>query len=72
LSIGGGVAANSLLRKELSSLQDIETSFPSMQLCTDNGAMIAALAYHYLIDGKTSSLEESASARVTEFKKSHL
>lgn len=72
LSIGGGVAANSLLRKELSSLPDIETSFPSMQLCADNGAMIAALAYHYLIDGKTSSLEESASARVTEFKKSHL
>jgi N6-L-threonylcarbamoyladenine synthase len=71
LAAGGGVAANSLLRKELKNLHGVEVAIPSMQLCTDNGAMIAALAYRYLVDGKTSSLDITASARVTAFKKSY-
>ena len=71
LAAGGGVAANSLLRSELKQLQGIEVAFPSMKLCTDNGAMIAALAYHYLSDGVQSSLDFTASARVTAFKKTY-
>ena len=71
LAAGGGVAANSLLRYELEQLKDIEVAIPSMQLCTDNGAMIAGLAYRYLTDGKFSPLDITASARVTAFKKSY-
>lgn len=73
LSVGGGVAANSYLRSELLGLREggYEVAFPSLKLCTDNGAMIAALAYHYLRDGITSDFTESASARVTAFKKQY-
>ena len=71
LAAGGGVAANSLLRSELKKLEGIEVSFPSMKLCTDNGAMIAGLAYRYLADGIRSPLDTTASARVTAFKKSY-
>ena len=39
LAAGGGVAANSLLREQLSSLEGVDVAFPSMKLCTDNGAM---------------------------------
>ena len=42
--VAGGVAANQYLRKELLSMEDkynCEFYFPSMKLCTDNGAMIA-------------------------------
>ena len=48
-----------------------EVSFPALKLCTDNGAMIAALAYEYLKDGVRSDFYESASARVTAFKKQY-
>jgi len=73
ISAGGGVAANSLLRSELTDLEKggYEVAFPSLKLCTDNGAMIAALAYKYLQDGIRSDYSESASARVSAFKKSY-
>lgn len=71
VSAGGGVAANSLLRHELKELEKggYTVSFPSLKLCTDNGAMIAGLAYRYLIDGHSDDLNVSASARVKAFKK---
>ncbi len=73
ISAGGGVAANSYLRSELLALREggYEVSFPSLKLCTDNGAMIAALAYRYLRDGIHSELTEAPSARVTAFKKQY-
>ncbi len=73
ISAGGGVAANSYFRSELMAFEEggYEVSFPSLKLCTDNGAMIAALAYEYLKDGKRSDFYESASARVTAFKKQY-
>ncbi|MCY1152155.1 MAG: tRNA (adenosine(37)-N6)-threonylcarbamoyltransferase complex transferase subunit TsaD [Sphaerochaetaceae bacterium] len=71
VSAGGGVAANSLLRAELKNLEKggYSVTFPSLKLCTDNGAMIAGLAYSYLKDGYRDEYNISASARVSAFKK---
>ncbi|MDO8336576.1 MAG: tRNA (adenosine(37)-N6)-threonylcarbamoyltransferase complex transferase subunit TsaD [Candidatus Saccharibacteria bacterium] len=44
--IAGGVAANRELREQLSKHLSIEINYPPMELCTDNAAMIAALAYY--------------------------
>ena len=41
--LAGGVAANSLLRKTLQEQLPCPLSVPDVKLCTDNGAMIAAL-----------------------------
>jgi N6-L-threonylcarbamoyladenine synthase len=41
LAIGGGVAANRVLRTRLAEL-DVELDLPAMELCTDNAAMIAS------------------------------
>jgi N6-L-threonylcarbamoyladenine synthase len=66
---GGGVSANRYLRKTLTEDESLETYFPSMRLCTDNGAMIAALGYHMLERGERSSLNLNAAARVSGFRK---
>lgn len=51
LVVGGGVIANSALRKrleEITSQRGISLSYPKpMWLCTDNAAMIAAAAHFY-------------------------
>ena len=47
--ISGGVAANSELRKQLKSElkeKDIPLYYPELKLCTDNAAMIGAVAYY--------------------------
>ncbi len=49
LLVGGGVAANSDLRKQLNQAalkHDISVHFPPMSLCIDNAAMIAGLGFH--------------------------
>lgn len=66
---GGGVAANSYLRKRLGDEKNVEVFFPSLKLCTDNGAMIAGLGYHYLQRGDESGLDLKAEARVSRFKR---
>jgi N6-L-threonylcarbamoyladenine synthase len=43
LAVGGGVAANALLRSRLQEL-DVELDLPPLALCTDNAAMIASAA----------------------------
>jgi N6-L-threonylcarbamoyladenine synthase len=51
LVVGGGVAANSTLRKTLTAAaekQGIAVFFPPLSLCIDNAAMVAGLAYRYL------------------------
>lgn len=48
ITVAGGVAANSLLRKELEKQGQeagIEVYYPPLALCTDNAAMIAAAGY---------------------------
>jgi len=66
---GGGVAANSRLRSMLAERKDLNCIFPPLKLCTDNGAMIAGLGYHYLMRGDTSPLNITASARIPQFKR---
>lgn len=61
---GGGVAANSYLRKRLRESKDLQAYYPPEILCTDNGAMIAGLGYEYLKRGRQSGMRESVFARV--------
>lgn len=44
--IAGGVAANQELRRQLTERLPIDITYAPMQLCTDNAAMIASLAYY--------------------------
>lgn len=48
--VGGGVAANRLLRDELVAASSVPVVVPPPALCTDNGAMIAACG-SYLLEG---------------------
>jgi N6-L-threonylcarbamoyladenine synthase len=66
---GGGVAANSYLRSRLAERQDLRCVFPPLELCGDNGAMIAGIGYQYLTRGDRSPLSVVASARVKGFRK---
>ncbi|MDR1257090.1 MAG: tRNA (adenosine(37)-N6)-threonylcarbamoyltransferase complex transferase subunit TsaD [Spirochaetaceae bacterium] len=66
---GGGVAANSYLRSRLERQDGLNCVFPPNELCGDNGAMVAGLAYRYFQRGDSSPLSAGASARVKEFKR---
>ncbi len=66
---GGGVAANSRLRSMLAEHSEIKCIFPPLKLCTDNGAMIAGVGYHYLKRGETSPITTTASARIPAFRR---
>ena len=68
---GGGVAANSFLRHRLSLQKELHCIFPPLDLCGDNGAMIAGIGYHYLARGDRSPLNTIASSRVEGFKKKY-
>ncbi|MGH3509426.1 MAG: tRNA (adenosine(37)-N6)-threonylcarbamoyltransferase complex transferase subunit TsaD, partial [Nocardioidaceae bacterium] len=56
--IGGGVAANSRLRvllEERASAHGLRVRVPRPGLCTDNGAMVAALGAEYVTRGRQPS-----------------
>ncbi len=66
---GGGVAANSYLRSNLANKKELHCIFPPLELCGDNGAMVAGIGYQYLARGEASPLDLTASARVSVFKR---
>ncbi len=49
--LGGGVAANTHLREEMSHRSPVEVIVPRPGLCTDNGAMIGAAAHFVMKRG---------------------
>jgi N6-L-threonylcarbamoyladenine synthase len=63
LCVGGGVGANSLLRRriaEVSAENDLRAVLPPPDLCTDNAAMVAAAAWWRLRSDGPTSLEVGA------------
>jgi N6-L-threonylcarbamoyladenine synthase len=72
LQIGGGVAANSRLRamaQERCDAAGIELRVPRPGLCTDNGAMVAALGAQMVLKGRPASdlgIPADSSMPVTE------
>jgi N6-L-threonylcarbamoyladenine synthase len=61
--LSGGVAANSLLRKECAELSEsrgIPLYYPGLKLCTDNAAMIAAAGYFSYRSHGASALKITA------------
>ena len=55
--LGGGVAANILLRETMVELSPLPVLVPPPVLCTDNGAMIASCGYFVLRDGGNAGLQ---------------
>ena len=62
IAIGGGVASNNFIREFMkkNAPPGIKIFFPSPELCTDNAAMVACLAYFKIKKGKTSPLSLEA------------
>jgi N6-L-threonylcarbamoyladenine synthase len=61
--LGGGVVANTRLRERMSEAggaEGLRVLYPSLDLCTDNGAMIAAVGAARLARGERSSLDIAA------------
>ena len=73
ISIVGGVAANSRLReraKQDAEPKGIKVCIPSVDLCGDNAAMIAATGYHYLKNRKFSNISDDVYSRI-KMKRQH-
>jgi N6-L-threonylcarbamoyladenine synthase len=67
ITIGGGVAANSGLRKYLNQAAakyNLNVYFPPLKFCTDNAAMIGCAAAAHFNLGHTSSLDLNVQSRM--------
>lgn len=67
IAVGGGVAANSGLRKHLQAAaaeHNIRVIFPDFKFCTDNAAMIGSAAADHLNRGHTSTLSLGVQSRL--------
>ncbi|TVR87821.1 MAG: hypothetical protein EA428_12765, partial [Spirochaetaceae bacterium] len=78
---GGGVAANSYFRQRLAETPrgrhkpapgagtgEYSVIFPPLELCTDNGAMVAGIGYQHILRGDRSGLDLEVSSRVPRFR----
>ncbi len=64
LIVGGGVASNTLLRKELACRSPVPVVVPRPALCTDNGAMIGAAGWFHLRKRTTYQWEMDVEPRL--------
>jgi N6-L-threonylcarbamoyladenine synthase len=67
LAVVGGVAANHGLRDTVArdaSAAGITVHIPSIDLCGDNAAMVAAVGYHRLKTGERSAMDDDVYSRV--------
>jgi N6-L-threonylcarbamoyladenine synthase len=67
VAIVGGVAANNRLREKIrhdAIRNGLRVHIPSVELCGDNAAMIAAIGYHYLINDVSSDLKDDVFSRI--------
>lgn len=55
--VAGGVAANLLLRQTLAQRLPIPVRYPPIHYCTDNAAMVGAVAYYRYLAGGRSGLD---------------
>ena len=65
VTLSGGVSANSSLRKkmiEMGEEQGVGIFIPSVSLCTDNAAMIAAAGYHHFLKKDFAGLDLNPTA----------
>ena len=65
--IGGGVASNTEIRKQLQDIvikEDWALSLPPLEYTTDNAAMIGITAYYKIIKKEYGSLKDSSNARL--------
>ncbi|NBO84136.1 MAG: tRNA (adenosine(37)-N6)-threonylcarbamoyltransferase complex transferase subunit TsaD [Actinobacteria bacterium] len=63
IALGGGVAANSQLRRELEKAGNddgLRVVLPSREMCTDNAAMIASAGWYRLRRGESTPLDAGA------------
>lgn len=66
--LSGGVAANSALRRQIKEKileAGLEIYLPSLNLCTDNAAMIAAAGYYHFINNKIADYTLNPKAYLT-------
>jgi N6-L-threonylcarbamoyladenine synthase len=67
VGVVGGVAANSRLReliRKAAEREGVLVHIPSIKLCGDNAAMVAAAGFHYLKAGIRSGLEEDVFSKI--------
>lgn len=67
VAVGGGVCANSELRKQLQIAQEKwgwQTFVPRLEYCTDNAAMIGIAGYYKYLQNQQADMSSTAQARL--------